>query len=345
MTDSAFIEFERAFDQVLAVVHRRLEIEWTSHRRGDLRRLEVDLLEMVREFGALLRVVYRYDLTSALREEVGSYAATLAARGPGEDALELMLGSWIVAIQGIVRPPECNELAAPLQAVRAELPRLFAEVACRGTLPAAPETRTLVERLIVGDRLGARGLLQSEIAAGRAAHDLIPDRILPAMQEIGNRWEAETLDMYAEHLATETVILLLGELTSRAAPEASAPRALVGCVPDDHMQIVPMALTAYLQLRGWQAISFGQGLPADQIARAVQSVNPDAVLLSLSMVSRLSGALDLIERLGVVGWRGRIIVGGRGAKSGQTLLERAGATVAASFGDAHYAGMPENAHA
>ena len=103
MTDSAFIEFERAFDQVLAVVHRRLEIEWTSHRRGDLRRLEADLLEMVREFGALLRVVYRYDLTSALREEVGWYAATLAARGPGEDALELMLGSWIVAIQGIVR--------------------------------------------------------------------------------------------------------------------------------------------------------------------------------------------------------------------------------------------------
>jgi hypothetical protein len=206
--------FERDFDRLLSIVHERLEIQWRFHQRVDLERLEPDLAGLMREFGALLRVVYRYNLTDALAPEAAWYASALASRGPGADALALLLDSWIVAIQGTIKPPECNVLAAPLEALRRDLPRVFLEAEKRrGAAPAA-EIGTLVACLIAGDFAEARERLRARMAAGTPPHELIVDLLLPAMAEVGRRWQLNELAIFEEHLATETVQRLIGGLYS-----------------------------------------------------------------------------------------------------------------------------------
>jgi methanogenic corrinoid protein MtbC1 len=328
--------FEAYFDRLMALVHERMEIAWRSHRRADIAQMESDLLELLREFGELLRVTIRFDLPEALRHEAGWYASVLAARGPGRDALALLLESWIVAIQGLIKPPECNALAAPLQALRQDLPALFAQVETAASVSVPPAVRDSMAALSAGDRAAILDIVRQHIAAGHPGYDAVPSLVLAAMSAIGHQWEANRIPIYREHLATETALQVLAALPSLApgAPLLSR-KALVSCVPRDHMQITTMALTIYLQMRGWSAASLGQGLPAQQIAEAAHALQPDALFLSLAMVSRLGGALEVIERLKDLAHPPLVIFGGRGAQIGRRLIVSAGGRVADDFDGAH----------
>jgi methanogenic corrinoid protein MtbC1 len=326
--------FEEYFDRVMALAHQRMEIEWTSHHRDDLQRLRPDLEEIHRELGALLRVVFRYGLFDALHAEAVGYATTLARRNSPHDALALLLDSWIVAIQGLIQPPACNLLAAPLKQLREELPGLVRDLEPPKSTDS--HVRELMQRAVAGDLPGATDVMRARLAAGVPAFELVPKLFLATMSEIGDRWERNELTIYQEHLATEIVVRLLAGLPAAvSAPPSLGRKALVSCVPDDHIQLVPLALSVYLELRGWQALSLGQGLPADQIAAAAKALQPDAVFLSLAMVARLAGALDTVERLGRLQPRPAVIVGGRGALLARTWLEATGAEVAATFDEAH----------
>jgi len=326
--------FEEYFDRLMALAHQRMEIEWTTHRRSDLQRLRPDLLEIHREFGALLRVVFRYGLEQALREEVIGYAMTLASRGSAHDALALVLDSWLLAIQGLIKPPECNGLAAPLKKLREDLPVLLREI---------PPLRSINDyagefmwRAVAGDLAGAENVVRARLAAGVPPWEVVPDLLLAAMSEIGIRWERNELMIYQEHLATEIVVRLLAGLpTIVSAVPSIGRKALISCAPDDHIQLVPMALAVYLELRGWRALSLGQGLPAEQIAAAAETLRPDAVFLSLAMVARLPGALETVERLVRLTAPPTVIVGGRGTLLGRQWLEGDGAIVTATFDEAH----------
>lgn len=325
--------FEEYFDRLMALAHQRMEIEWISHRRADLQLLRADLLEIHREFGALLRVVFRYRLFEALREEAIGYAAMLAHRRSPHDALALLFDSWIMAILGLIRPPECNALAAPLKKLRDDLPALLREMPSRRPDEAS---LALMGKAVAGDFVGAQEIVRRYLADGVPAHGIVSDLLLAAMSEIGARWERDELTIYQEHLATEIVVRLLAGLPAMIPTVPSIGRkALVSCAPEDHIQLAPMALTVYLELRGWQAVSLGQGLPADQIAAAVEALRPDAVFLSLAMVARLSGALETLERVSRLTPRPVVILGGRGAQLARGKLESAGAVVAESFDHAH----------
>lgn len=264
--------FEEYYDRLMAIARQRMEIEWRSHRLEHLQYLRSDLLELHREFGALLRVVFRYGLAEALREEFRWFASVLANRKSPHDALALLLDSWIVAIQGLVRPPECNLLAAPLKGLREALPSLLSETP-RPSGSDAP-VKAIIGKLITGDLAGARAILSGRLAAGIPPHDLVPALLLAAMSEIGSRWEQDSLQIFEEHLATETTARLLAELPAMASPvQRIGRKALVSGVPDDHIQIVPLALAVYLELRGWTALSLGHGLPAGQIAAAMDRLD------------------------------------------------------------------------
>ena len=71
--------FDESFGSLMALVQQRVELELRFHNRSDLQQLESDLSELIREFGVLLRVVYRYDLAKALTQEAVWYASALVS--------------------------------------------------------------------------------------------------------------------------------------------------------------------------------------------------------------------------------------------------------------------------
>jgi methanogenic corrinoid protein MtbC1 len=328
--------FESNYNNLIALVLKRMEVEMQSHARIDLRKLEPDLVEQFREFGELLRVIYRYELTDILPDEAAWYASALSSRGSVKDAFDLLVNSWIIAIQGIIKPPECNILARPLQEIINNINSIMSNAEHRRGSPPPNHIVKLVNYLINGDGISAQKQLLSYIDNGVKPYELITEFILPAMVEVGRRWENNEIQIFEEHLASETIIRLLAGFSNIFKPGENINRnALVSCVPNDKHQLVPMALSTFLELKGWRVISLGVSLPEEQILLATEKFNPDTIFLSLSMLSRLIEALELILKLQRNHPEMKIFIGGNGARSGKSLIEKTRAIVVQSFEEAH----------
>jgi methanogenic corrinoid protein MtbC1 len=343
---SAYQLWVEHFSQLSALVRRRLEVAWRYRPKEEMGPLEPELLDYVNEFGRLLQVVFHYGLLDALKEEAAWYVSMLTSRGPGKEAFALLLDSWIVAIQGIIKPPECHTLAQPLENLRAGLDELFALAHSHHFSLPEPEVTQLVEVLIEGDAARAMGLVSAWLAQGGPPYGLIPARLLPALGEIGRRWELNRLAVYQEHLATETLIRLLCGLPAQAPPPLPLGRtALVTCVPGEEHQVVPLALAVYLELRGWRVRSLGRSLPLAQIAAAAAAFAPEVVFLSLTMLSRLEEALATVARLKSLNPHQAVVMGGRGTRASRHLLNQAGVQVAEDFEAAHRLALEATGHA
>ncbi len=340
---TAYSLFESNYDNLLALVSKRMEVEMQYHYQSDIKQLKPDLFDQFREFGELLRVVYRYDLTDILPEEAAWYASALSSRGSVKDAFGLLINSWIIAMQGVIKPPECNLLASPLQALMSNIDSVLSKAEHRLGFPPPVEISDLVNILIEGDRMNAQKQLLAQVNIGVKSYELITKFILPAMVEIGRRWENNELQIFEEHLATETIIRLLAGFTYTFKPEENINRkALVSCVPNDKHQLVPMALGTFLELKGWQVTSLGSSLPEDQIVLAAKKIKPDAIFLSINMLSRLTDALELILKLQQNHPEIKILVGGNGTRTGKALLEKTNAVVIQSFEEAHQIAIQGN---
>lgn len=333
VSHSASRLFASEFGNLSALVLKRLELEWHYHQRPDLALADQQLLQYAIEFGRLLNVVYRYDLFSTLQEECKWYAAVFGARGSSHDAFALVLESWIMAIQGLIKPPECNELAHPIQSTRDDLDRVIEQVSYPRNAVIKTVNPELLEKLICGDAPGAREILSGMAPELGSPDRLIVEVIIPAMAEIGQRWEFNQLEIFQEHLATQAIRSLLAGLTAMMpeSPQKTDTAALVSCAPGDEHELIPLALASYLTLRGWTVKNLGVGLPAAQIARAVTAFEPKVLFLTFTMLSRLEDVLDVIAKVHGESDHCRIILGGRGAVLAKAVLERKGALVALDF--------------
>jgi methanogenic corrinoid protein MtbC1 len=325
--------FISEFGNLSAVVLKRLELEWRYHKRPDLAKADQQILQNALEFGRLLKVVYRHHLFSVLHEESQWYAGVFAARGSSHDVFELLLDSWIIAIQGVIKPPECNELAQPIRAIRDSLPLLITQAQQQSRTAPEPAVLLLLESLVRGDVRGGREVLLGMAAKGTPPEKLIVEVMLPAMAEIGRRWELNEMEIFQEHLATEAIQSLLSGLPllmTGAAPK-QMPSALVSCVPGEEHALIPLALAAYLEFKGWPVKNLGRNLPSAQIVRAVSAFSPEVLFLTFTTISRLDEAMEVIEQCHAASIRCRIILGGRGAIATKAILEKTGALVASDF--------------
>lgn len=355
----ASVLFEQAYPSLVSLVATRIRLEGRSHPEFRLEAAGTEVLEYATWFGRLLRIVYRHGLTVALREELLWYAGVFTTHGWGPNGLSLLLTSWIVGIQGLIKPPECNLLAGPLQELADELPRLVEHAARSAFAAAEGIDREFFQALLEGDADQAwQRLLTTH--PGAPSDRLVAEVILPTLFAIGTRWEHHRLEIFAEHLASQALQRILVRLSiglegtgaprpARGRPDsgpgmegvAQRPpppdprRALIACPPGDSHDLVPLALSVFLEARGWQVRNLGGGLPAGQIAAAVRAVRPHAVFLTLPMLLLLDDLLAVLGTLHRDHPGLPLVVGGRGARSARDVLERAGARVATDFAHGH----------
>lgn len=345
--DEASRTFDAEFSRLSSLVQERIQMEWRFHDREDFKVPGFHLLDAAVEFGKVLRAVYRHHLQEALQEEAVWMAAVFDSHGWGQDAFSLLLDSWNIAILGTIPSPECNHLAKPLQSLRAELPALFAAARERNQRKNQTSSSILLDPLLQGDLPEARKSLASLAELYGSPERVIIEGILRAMAEVGELWEQNRIEIYQEHLATETIRNLLAGLTAQfhsPRPE-TGKTALVSCSPGDSHALIPLALCTYLEIRGWKAKNLGGSLPAEQIARAARALAPDALFLTFTTLSRLDDVLETKERVQAEGISCRIIVGGRGAQAARSLLGKNQILVAADFEEGFQLAMGVNVHA
>jgi methanogenic corrinoid protein MtbC1 len=120
---------------------------------------------------------------------------------------------------------------------------------------------------------------------------------------------------------------------------------LAGCAPGDEHELIPLALSAFLEAKGWNVRNFGSSLPADQIIAAVLALKPSALFLTFTMLCFLDDLLKVIDGLRRDCSECRIVIGGRGASLARPVLESRGVLVADDFASGHRLAVEAIAHA
>ncbi|MCA1244990.1 MerR family transcriptional regulator [Massilia sp. MS-15] len=198
-----------------------------------------------------------------------------------------------------------------------------AAAACAGT-----EAQALVEALLAGvgrDPVALRDALRQQLAR-LGVERFVEQVAAPLTTAVGARWAEGGLDIFEEHLYTETMAGILRHARAALPEAAGAPRILLTSLPGEAHGLGLGMIEILLALDGASCIALGTGTPPASIVRAVERQGADIVALSFSAAypKRQVGAAVLgLRRLlpePVQLWAGGAGVAALGAIEGVRLL-------------------------
>jgi DNA-binding transcriptional MerR regulator/methylmalonyl-CoA mutase cobalamin-binding subunit len=134
-----------------------------------------------------------------------------------------------------------------------------------------------------------------ELGLGRTVDEVL----LPAMREIGRRWEAGRCDVAHEHLATGATQAWLTTITRSAAISRQHRPVLLSCGPRDHHTLALEAMAALLLDAGLDCRLLGARVPVTSLLRAVKETNPAAVILVSHLAVARRSAVEALRSLPV----------------------------------------------
>lgn len=130
-----------------------------------------------------------------------------------------------------------------------------------------------------------RTLNQAVMRLGLAR--FITEQLAPLTVHVGEAWMRGEIQVFEEHMYTESVVAVLrGALGGSAAlPSPGMPRVLLGTLPQEHHLLGLLMAETMLSLEGCECVSLGANTPVAEIVRAAQANRAQIVGLSFSPAS------------------------------------------------------------
>ena len=194
--------------------------------------------------------------------------------------------------------------------------------AAEPALSGAPERR-LREARERFDEAEATAVLDDAIAD--LSVDALANRVvLPALREVGERWERGETSVGQEHFGTNVV---RGRLTGMARNwgAGSGPLAILACPPGELHDIGLLVFGLVLRARGWRIAYLGPNTPIPSVQETSARLRPRAVVLAALSAERLSAVADEIALLSA---EAPVLLAGSGAD--EALSRRTGARLLSS---------------
>ena len=176
-------------------------------------------------------------------------------------------------------------------------------------VPADP--RELADELLTAvvafDAGRADALLEGALRLGPGP--AIRDVLMPALHELGDRWERGDATVAHEHFATH---LVERRLMQQAAgwEHGTGGLALLACPSGERHTLPLLCFGIALAEHGWRVAYLGADTPLRNVADAADSLAPAVVVLATTHASRLTDNATAIEALAT---RHRTLVAGAGA--------------------------------
>jgi corrinoid protein of di/trimethylamine methyltransferase len=172
----------------------------------------------------------------------------------------------------------------------------------------------LYSAILAGDAKTAVALAQEAIAAGCDPGGLVNRRMIPAMDEVGRRFEAGEFFVPELLLAGRAMKTVLGLVRPLLAACAARPAGsvVIGTVQGDLHDIGKNLVAALLEGGGFRIHDLGVDVPASRFVDAVRREQPDLVALSALLTTTLPAMKTVVEALRAAGVRDavKVIVGG-----------------------------------
>ena len=187
--------------------------------------------------------------------------------------------------------------------------------------------QALYEAVITGDAKAARSLTEHALAAGDDPLKIVNEFMVPAMDEVGRRFETN------EYFVPE---LLLSARAMKAALELVRPlltargtepvgRVVIGTVRGDLHDIGKNLVAAMLEGGGFEVIDLGVNVTPEQFIETVRNRNAQIVAMSALLTTTMPAMKSTIEAFKEAGLRHKVKVLVGGAPITQKYADEIGA--------------------
>ncbi len=140
-----------------------------------------------------------------------------------------------------------------------------------------------------------RSLSQALLRVGLAR--FVTDIVSPLTQMVGDAWARGYLEIFEEHLYTESVQVILRNAINTIPQPGKRPRILLTTFPQEPHGLGLLMAEALLALEGGRCISLGTQTPVWDIVLAATSQNCDIVALSFSACLNPNSVVEGLDDL------------------------------------------------
>jgi corrinoid protein of di/trimethylamine methyltransferase len=176
------------------------------------------------------------------------------------------------------------------------------------------ELKELYEAILVGNFKKSREVTEKALAAGVDPQELVQKYMIPAMDEVGRRYEANEYFvpelLIAARAMKASLELIRPLLAARGAEPAG--RVVIGTVKGDLHDIGKNLVAAMLEGAGFEVVDLGVDVTAEKFIQAAKEKRAGIVAMSALLTTTMSSMKTTVEAFKTAGVRGevKIIIGG-----------------------------------
>lgn len=189
------------------------------------------------------------------------------------------------------------------------------------------DLQILHEAILKGDAKTAKAVTEQALAAGVEPLKLVQEYMVPAMGEVGRRFECEEYFVPELLLAARAMKGSLELIRPRLVASGVQPtgRVVVGTVKGDLHDIGKNLVAAMLEGGGYEVIDLGVNVTPEQFVAAVKDRGARIVALSALLTTTMPAMKTTVEALKQAGVRDQVKVLIGGAPISQRFADEIGA--------------------
>jgi len=181
---------------------------------------------------------------------------------------------------------------------------------------AAPESdgASLYKAVLTGDLKSAVEVTRESLSAGVDPQQLVTEQMIPAMDEVGRRFEANEYfvpELLISARAMKGALELIRPLLAERGIEPVG-RVLIGTVKGDLHDIGKGLVAAMLEGGGFDVIDLGVDVAPEKFVAQAQEKSADIIAVSALLTTTMTGMKSVVNAVAEAGLKDRckVIVGG-----------------------------------
>lgn len=189
------------------------------------------------------------------------------------------------------------------------------------------DLQLLHNAILNGDAKTAKATTEQALAAGIEPMKLVQEFMVPAMSEVGRRFECSEYfvpELLLSARAMKSALELIRPLLVAGGVKPTA-RVAIGTVKGDLHDIGKNLVSAMLEGGGFEVIDLGVNVMPAQFVSAVKEKDVQIVALSALLTTTMSAMKDTVDALKQAGVRERVKVLVGGAPITQRFADEIGA--------------------
>lgn len=190
-----------------------------------------------------------------------------------------------------------------------------------------PTIQSLYDAILNGNAKAAKEITQTSLAAGANPQALVDDTMIPAMNEVGRRYEANEYfvpELLIAARAMKASLELIRPLLSARGAEPVG-RVVIGTVQGDLHDIGKNLVGAMLEGAGFEVIDLGVDVSPEKFINAAKEKKATLVALSALLTTTMHSMKAVMEKLKETGMRDSVKVMIGGAPVTQKYADEIGA--------------------